>query len=135
MLPEGDYIVAGVWHNGDLWLARADDPHIRARVGWLGIRPTADAATWLRQQDVIRATVTWKLDRRRCARDGRLLGYISLQDRLLNADLLRAGLATQATDSVDYPPRVRQLQVAEAEARAARRGVWASHRASALSDG
>lgn len=58
-------------------------------------------------------------------RYGRLLRYVFVDDLFVNAELVRLGLAW----AIDYPPDSRYrhlLEQAEQEARAARRGIWAS---------
>ncbi|MDD3311332.1 thermonuclease family protein [Pseudodesulfovibrio sp.] len=62
-------------------------------------------------------------DKRRKDRYGRLLAYVYTGDKLLNAEMVRAGLAL----AVRYEPNVRHedaLREAELEARARRRGFW-----------
>jgi micrococcal nuclease len=58
-------------------------------------------------------------------RYGRLLRYVYIGDLMVNAELVRLGFAR----SVAYPPDTRYqglLNVMQAEARAARAGIWAS---------
>jgi len=62
-------------------------------------------------------------DRQRKDKYGRLLAYVYSGDKLLNAEMVRAGLAL----AVRYEPNVLhydQLREAEKEARARRRGFW-----------
>lgn len=56
-------------------------------------------------------------------RYGRLLRYVYADDKLVNAELVRQGLARARA----YPPdtaRQAELDGAQSEARAARRGIW-----------
>ncbi|MEF2231112.1 MAG: thermonuclease family protein [Pseudodesulfovibrio sp.] len=62
-------------------------------------------------------------DRQRKDRYGRLLAYVYCGDRLVNAEMVRSGLAL----AVCYEPNVlhqEELERAEREARAQRRGFW-----------
>jgi micrococcal nuclease len=58
---------------------------------------------------------------------GRLLRYVYVEDRLINAELIRDGYATAVT----FPPDVSEasrLRDLEREARSARRGLWGACR-------
>ena len=68
-----------------------------------------------------------RLDRRRIDRDGNLLAYVSVGDRLLNEQLVRQGLARVSTQSADSTAIVRRLKQAQQEARLHARGAWAVH--------
>jgi len=62
-------------------------------------------------------------DQQRKDRYGRLLAYVYCGEKLVNAEMVRVGLAL----AVRYEPNVRhydQLKQAEQEARAQRRGFW-----------
>lgn len=68
-------------------------------------------------------TVRLELDLETHDRYGRLLAYVWIEDRLLNEELLRAGLARLYT----IPPNVRHVDrfvLAQREARRARTGIW-----------
>lgn len=64
-----------------------------------------------------------EFDRQRRDRYGRTLAYVYCDGKLLNAEMVRAGLALAVT----YKPNVRhqkELEQAEKEARTQRRGFW-----------
>lgn len=80
------------------------------------------ALTELAQGEAIRLAAA----DRRVDRYGRLLAQVYLADgRWLQGELLRAGLARVAT-SLDSRTQAQEMLAIEAEARAARRGLWAS---------
>lgn len=59
-------------------------------------------------------------------RYGRRLAYVWVEDRMLNEELLRAGLARTRIE-FDYAEAMKvRFSLAEQEARQARRGLWAS---------
>ncbi len=63
-------------------------------------------------------------DKERVDQYGRFLAYVWVGDRMLNEELLRAGLA-RVERQYRYSPSIKtQFLRAESEARAARRGVW-----------
>jgi len=64
------------------------------------------------------------LDRRRIDRQGRFIGYVYVGDRLLNAELVRAGLAQVRTYPGDNMTMERQLYRAQDAAKLAQRGIW-----------
>jgi micrococcal nuclease len=67
------------------------------------------------------------------ARDkyGRILAYVWTGDRMLNEELIRAGLA-RAELQYHYSATVKaRFRRAEAEARAARRGIWSKEKGTA----
>ncbi len=71
-------------------------------------------------------SVRLRFDRRRLDKDGVLLAYVFADEQLLNAELVRQGLAHEATHAADSGRLVRQIKQAEAEARQHGRGFWAS---------
>ena len=73
--------------------------------------------------------VRLQFDRRRLDEDGVgvLLAYMFVDEQLLNAELVRQGLAREATHAADFGPLVRQIKQAEAEARELGRGLWAGN--------
>jgi micrococcal nuclease len=59
-------------------------------------------------------------------RYGRFLGFVFHEDRLLNEELVREGLA-RATPQYHFSGAMkRRLERAEGEARTARRGIWSA---------
>ena len=90
--------------------------------------PSAEAspgeAVEANRQLVARQQVRIELDSQERDRDGRLLAYVYVADRMVNAELVRRGSAEVMT--VQPNVRHRDLFVAlEQEARDSRRGVWA----------
>ena len=68
--------------------------------------------------------VQMRFGRRRVDQYDRLLAYVFVDDRMLNEELARAGLAKAKTYAGDESPLSRRIEKAEAEARDARRGIW-----------
>lgn len=86
--------------------------------------PSPGAAVEANRQLVSRQQVRIELDTQERDRDGRLLAYVYVADRMVNAELVRRGSAAVMT--VQPNVRYRDLFVAlEQEARDNRRGVWA----------
>jgi micrococcal nuclease len=85
----------------------------------------ADAADTNRQL-VARQQVRLELDTQERDREGRLLAYVYVADKMVNAELLRRGSAEIMT--IQPNVRYRDLFVTlEQEARDDRRGLWADH--------
>ena len=64
-----------------------------------------------------------EFDREQRDHYGRTLAYVYCRDRMINVEMVRAGLAL----AVEYKPNVRhqrELEEAEKKARAERRGFW-----------
>jgi len=72
------------------------------------------------------ALVRLEFDLERKDRFGRFLAYVYVEDRLLNEELLRAGLARARLEYPYSAEMKRRFQKAEAEAKATRRGIWSS---------
>jgi micrococcal nuclease len=70
-----------------------------------------------------------RLDRRRKDRYGRFLAYVYVEERMLNEELVRAGLAKVVDYPGDSPQVKRLLRKAEEEARDERRGIWSETQA------
>ncbi len=68
--------------------------------------------------------VTLRFDRRRLDRYERVLAYVFVDDRMLNADLVRAGLARAEVYPGDSQSIGRIIEKAEAEAKSQRIGIW-----------
>ena len=66
-----------------------------------------------------------EFDRERIDRYGRFLAYVWVGDQLLNEELLRAGLARGLFEYPYSEQKKRRFRAAQAEAQAARRGIWA----------
>lgn len=90
--------------------------------------PWADDATAFTRQAIGDHPVRFEYDRERLDRYGRLLAWVWIDDRLLNLELVRAGLGRA---EVRYPIRTdyrRRLEQAQAEAEQAGRGMWSEPR-------
>ena len=84
-----------------------------------GPEAAAFARNFVSEQDV-----RLQFDKRRIDRYGRVLAYVYVGDRLLNEELVRAGLATASAFPGDSQAMARRLRKAEDEARRASRGMW-----------
>ncbi|WP_425615050.1 thermonuclease family protein [Anatilimnocola sp. NA78] len=82
------------------------------------------AATDFTQRRVDQGGVTLELDKRRVDRYGRFLAYVYVGNRLLNEELVVAGLARVHTYPGDSMTINRQLLRAQDEAKRERRGIW-----------
>ena len=72
-----------------------------------------------------RGVPSLELDRRRLDNSGHFLAYVFADGRLLNEELIRAGLAQADLYPGDNQTMHRNLVKAEREARQAERGIWA----------
>lgn len=103
---------------------------LREELRLLGIRAPDDepsrAAAIAFLQEATSGPVRIELDKRRVNRIGQYLAYVYVDDRLLNAELLRAGLARIDPYPGDNLTHARTLQRATNEAQRARRGIWAA---------
>ena len=68
--------------------------------------------------------VRLEFDRERFDGYGRILAYVWMGDRFVNAEILRAGLGRADTRRPLRTDRKRLLETAEKEARSAKRGLW-----------
>lgn len=135
LLTEGEYAVVRVV-DGDTLILRQDEAAPQATVRLLGVdapetvHPNKPVEKWgpeasaFTKQFVAEGKVSLRLDRRRADRYGRCLAYVYVGDSLLNAELLRAGLARVAVLTGDTLSLDRQLRQAAAEAKRAGRGRW-----------
>jgi micrococcal nuclease len=102
------------------------------RVRYIGIdtpelgeepEPLAEEATTANREMVDGKTVRLERDVSETDRFGRLLRYVWIDGTMVNAELVRMGLA----EAKEYPPDTRYqplLEAAELEARLAGRGMW-----------
>lgn len=74
-----------------------------------------------------RREVRLEFDRERLDRYQRVLAYVYIDDRLLNEELIRQGYSTAETRFQFRSDMQRRFRAAEAEARAAGRGLWSGH--------
>ncbi len=130
-LTPGEYEIVRVVDAGTLLVARplpGNGRTERARVRLLGVNipdgETTVAAERFTRDFVNGARIRLRLDRRRIADDGAFVAYCFVGDRMLNAELVRQGLATSATHPADAGEIVRSIERAQTEARENRRGVW-----------
>ena len=70
--------------------------------------------------------VRLQMDRERKDGFDRFLAYVFVDDRMLNEELIRAGLATARTEFNYSPSMKRRFRQAEDEAKAAKLGIWSS---------
>lgn len=140
-LQEGDYEVLHVVNGHtldvravhvDLRRQTAEGVHVRL----LGIdcsetvQPNHPIETWrleasaYTRQFVSGGRVHLRFDRRRVDQDGRYLAYLSVAEKMLNEELVRAGLARVCYYPGDSQTVARRLRKAEQEARQQGRGIW-----------
>ncbi len=131
-LSEGTYRVQRVVDGDTLLLAN------RARVRLVGVdapetngpdqqgQPfAAEASEFARRfVDQARGMVRLQFDRERVDKYGRFLAYVWVGDRMLNEELVRAGLATAETGFRYAPTMKDRFRRAEEEAKSAGRGIW-----------
>jgi micrococcal nuclease len=122
--------------DGDTIIVRIPGPPARReRVRYIGIdapesvtpgRPVecyGPASAAANRRLVGGRTVSLSTDVERRDRFGRVLAYVRVDGRLVNAELVRGGFAT----ALEIAPNLRQaarLRALEREARRARRGLW-----------
>lgn len=88
------------------------------------VEPFGPEATRFTQQFVSGGEVRIEFDGDRRDRYGRALALVSVGDRMLNEELLRAGLARARTNYNYSQATKARFLLAEGEARQARRGLW-----------
>ncbi|MDP6555966.1 MAG: thermonuclease family protein, partial [Pirellulaceae bacterium] len=86
--------------------------------------PWGTEATTMTRRLLDEGAVTLRLDRRRLDRYERVLAYVFVNDLMVNAALVRAGLARADVYPGDSQSMGRIFDKAEAEAKADRRGIW-----------
>lgn len=86
--------------------------------------PEASAFT---KQFVAGGIVQLQFDHERLDKYHRYLAYVWVDGRMLNEELVRAGLARVELNYHYAPTMKTRFRRAEAEARAAHRGIWSSH--------
>ena len=130
VLPEGVYEVERVVDGDTLVLSN------RARLRLIGadtpetvapnrpVDPWGPEATEFTEQFVAEGTVRITLDRERVDRYERFLAYVWVGDRMLNEELIRAGLAKAQTHFRYNPAMKKRFRRAEEEARIAGRAIW-----------
>lgn len=89
--------------------------------------PLAEEAAWFTKQFLATGPVRLELDPyERQDRFGRLLAYVWVGDRMLNEQLLLAGLARARLEFGYSEARKVRFAQAEAQARQAKRGIWSN---------
>jgi micrococcal nuclease len=129
-LAEGDYQVQRVVDGDTLVLANG------ARVRLLGVdtpetvkpntpvQPWGSEASAFAKAFVAGGTVRLTFDSERTDKYDRFLAYVWVGDRMLNEELLRAGLGKALLQYPYSSAMKRRFRQAEAEAKQARRGMW-----------
>lgn len=126
-VASGEYATRGVVPSGGIDLiVPGEEHHRQARVCLLGVAlADPEAAVEVLRAALVQGRVRLQWDRRRIRSDGMLQAYVWVDDLLLNEQLVRLGLATDATHPADSAPIVRRIKKAEQSARDQRRGIWA----------
>lgn len=131
-LREGTYRVARVVDGDTFLLANG------ARVRLMGVdtpetvRPEHPVEKWgpeasdFTRDFLADGEVRLQFDRERLDQYGRFLAYVYVGQRMLNEELLRAGLARAKLTFRYREPMKRRFEQAQAEARAAQRGIWST---------
>ena len=87
-------------------------------------RKLRNEATTVTHEFVAKGSVWLRLDRRRIDRSRDFIAYVFVNDRMLNEELVLAGLARVDARPGDSSSLVRRLTQAQTKAREARRGMW-----------
>ena len=131
-LAEGVHRVQRVVDGDTLLLANdarirligADTPET-VKPNW-PVEPWGPEATEFTKEFVADGEVWLRFDRERQDRYGRFLAYVWVGDRMLNEELIRAGLA-KAEMGFRYSSSMKtRFRQAEQEARADQRGIWST---------
>jgi micrococcal nuclease len=143
-LEEGDYDVLRIV-DGDTLLVRERDETASKRRREEGLRlrllgidcpesvkpdhpvePWGPEATAFTHRFVSSRVVRLQFDKRQIDQYGRCLAYVYVDDRMLNEELVRAGLARVSTYPGDSATMARRFRAAEREAREQARGMWSA---------
>ncbi len=128
-IAPGEYVVRRTRDNGLIEILidnPTTEPERWVEVRLLGIELVDGPPAVRKIRELIAdQSVRLRFDRRRLDKDGVLLAYVFADEQLLNAELVRQGLAHEATHAADSGPLVRRIKQAEAEARQHGRGFWA----------
>ena len=141
-LAEGTYDVSRVVDGDTLDVRRpSTSPQGRVReirVRLLGIdcpetvQPDHPVERWgpeaaeFTQKFVARHAVQLRFDKRRLDTYDRYLAYVFVDEKMLNEELVRAGLAVVSTFPGDSDSMARRLRAAESEAKEHARGLWST---------
>jgi micrococcal nuclease len=88
------------------------------------VEPFGPEATQFTRDFVAGGQVRLEFDRERIDRYGRHLAYVWVEGRMLNEELLRAGLGRFEPEYHYSEAMKRRFRLAQDEARSARRGIW-----------
>ena len=131
-LAAGDHQVEYVYDGDTLLLATGE------RVRLIGVdtpetvkrdhpvEPFGPEATAFTRAFVGDGPVRLEFDRERLDRYGRRLAYVWVGQRMLNEELLRAGLARFEPQYHYSETQKRRFRLAQSEAQAAKRGLWST---------
>ncbi|MCE9545931.1 MAG: thermonuclease family protein [Planctomycetia bacterium] len=129
-LSEGFYTVARVVDGDTLLLAN------HARIRLIGsdtpetvkpdfpVEPWGPEASQFTKQFIGDKQVELRMDHERLDKYGRFLAYVYVDGKMLNEELLRAGLARARTEFHYLESMKRRFRQAETEAKKAHRGMW-----------
>ncbi len=100
---------------------------LEAPLQLLGVKSSdlADEGTQFTSDFLITGRASLDLDRRRLDSSGHFLGYVFVDGRLLNEELIRTGFAQADLYPGDNQTMHRNFVKAEKEAKRASRGMWA----------
>jgi micrococcal nuclease len=90
------------------------------------VEPWGPEASAFTHDFVADGKVRLQFDRERVDRYGRLLAYVWVGERMLNEELVRAGLASFEPQYHYAEPMKRRFRSAQDEARSAQRGIWSA---------
>jgi endonuclease YncB( thermonuclease family) len=146
VLPEGLYQVVRVI-DGDTLVVRAPSEDLTENIPGGGfhlrllgvdcpesVRPQHPVEPWALEasaftRDFVSGhAVRLRFDRRRVDKYQRRLAYVFVADKMLNEELLRAGLARVMILPGDSETVARRLRAAQSEARQHTRGIWSNAR-------
>ncbi len=129
-LPEGDYRVERVVDGDTLLVDRLGRVRLQGINAPESVKPDSPVEPWgpeasaFTKQFLAQGQVRLQFDRERVDQYGRTLAYAWVGDKLLNEELIRAGLA-RAEMQYHYSSAMKsRFRKAQDEARAAQRGVW-----------
>ncbi len=117
---DGDTIVLA--NNARVRLIGADTPET-VKPNW-PVEPWGPEATQFTRDFLAGGTVQLQLDRERVDKYDRFLAYVWVDGRMLNEELIRAGLARARTEFRYSSSMKGRFRRAEEEAQAADRAIW-----------
>jgi len=92
----------------------------------LPVQPWGPQASRFTADFIGERDVHLRFDRERIDQYGRFLAYVYVGDRMLNEELLRAGLARARLEYNYSDAMKRRFKAAQAEAKEAGRGIWSA---------